>query len=279
MTGFTTSYGVKLPWIIYGTAWKKEQTKDLVIEALKAGFNGIDTACQPKHYNEGMVGDAITSFKEHGLKREDIYIQTKFTPLAGQDTTSIPYDKNALIFDQVLQSFEKSKENLKTNYTDTLIMHSPVFPHSLFMEAWSAMEKIYRRGGARQLGISNCYETKTLERLYKDATVKPAVLQNRFYQESGYDVELRNFCSKSKILYQSFWTLTANGHILNSYLIKDIAKKYDKTKPQIFFRYLNQSGILPLTGTCSVQHMKEDLQVLEFELSKEELTAIDSILF
>ncbi len=141
------------------------------------------------------------------------------------------------------------------------------------------MEKIYRKGGARQLGISNCYDTQTLERLYTDATVKPAILQNRFYQESGYDEELRNFCSKSKILYQSFWTLTANGHVLNSYLIKDIAKKYDKTKPQIFFRYLNQSGILPLTGTCSVQHMKEDLQVLEFELSKEELTAIDSILF
>ncbi len=279
MTGFTTSYGVKLPWIIYGTAWKKEQTKDLVVEALKAGFKGIDTACQPKHYNESMVGEAITSFKEHGLKRDDIYIQTKFTPLAGQDTTSIPYDKNASIFDQVQQSFEKSKENLQTNYIDTLIMHSPVFPHSLFMEAWNAMENIYSKGGARQLGISNCYETKTLKRLYTDATVKPTVLQNRFYQESGYDEELRSFCSKSKILYQSFWTLTANGHILNSYLIKDIAKKYDKTKPQIFFRYLNQSGILPLTGTCSVQHMKEDLQVLEFELSKEELTAIDSILF
>lgn len=274
MTGFETSYGVNLPWLIYGTAWKGEKTRDLVRTAIKLGFRGIDTAGQPKHYNEGLVGEALADFDHHGVTREEIYLQTKFTPIQGQDPDNIPYDKNAPIKEQVFQSFERSKSNLRTDYVDTLILHSPLSPESTMFEAWLSMEDIFNSGGARQLGISNCYDLGTLENLYSKAVVKPSVLQNRFYNETGYDVQLREFCQKKGIIYQSFWTLTANTHILNSTPFIEIAEKYNRTCPQIFFRYLNQTNVVPLTGTSSSTHMEQDLSVLDFELSKDDVETI-----
>lgn len=83
-------------FLIYGTAWKKEETTRHVVDALHYGFRFIDTACQPKHYNEAGVGDGWThAAEELGLKREDIFIQTKFTSIDGQDPNNIPYDKTA----------------------------------------------------------------------------------------------------------------------------------------------------------------------------------------
>jgi diketogulonate reductase-like aldo/keto reductase len=274
----TTSAGVKMPRIIYGTAWKKERTADLVVKAIQAGFRGIDTACQPKHYNEPLVGTALQRLKDHGIEREALFLQTKFTPLAGQDPRQVPYEKNAPIELQIAQSFETSKNNLQTEYIDSLVLHSPMAPHALLMKVWNAMEKIQKTGGARQLGISNCYDTDVIRSLYTDADVKPAVVQNRFYQETGYDANLRLWCSKHEVIYQSFWTLTANPHILASNTIRTIAQKYKKTEAQIFFRYLSHSGIVPLTGTTSEQHMREDLGIFDFELSLEDLKHVSLLL-
>ena len=274
----TTAAGVKMPWLIYGTAWKKERTADLVVKAIQAGFKGIDTACQPKHYDEPLVGAALQRLKDYGVKRETLYVQTKFTALDGQDPRQVPYDKNAPIESQVAQSFEASKKNLQTQYVDSLVLHSPMAPHVLLMKVWDAMEAIQKAGGARQLGISNCYDTEVMRQLYADANVKPAVVQNRFCQETGYDADLRNWCSNHGVIYQSFWTLTANPHILGSNTVRTIAQKYKKTEAQIFFRYLNQSCIVPLTGTCSEQHMREDLSVFDFELSSDELKKVRHLL-
>jgi diketogulonate reductase-like aldo/keto reductase len=275
----TTSAGVKMPWIIYGTAWKKERTADLVVKAIQAGFRGIDTACQPKHYNEPLVGVALHRLKGQGFGRETLFLQTKFTPLSGQDPRQVPYDKNFPIESQVAQSFETSKKNLQTEYIDSLVLHSPIAPHPLLMKAWNAMEKIQKTGGARQLGISNCYDTEVIRVLYADANVKPAVVQNRFYQETGYDADLRHWCSNHGVIYQSFWTLTANLHVLVSNTVRTIAQKFNKTEAQIFFRYLSQSGIVPLTGTCSEQHMREDLSIFDFELSSDDLKNVDHLLY
>ena len=274
----TTSAGIKMPRIIYGTAWKKDRTADLVVEAIQAGFRGIDTACQPKHYNEPLVGTALQRLKEHGIEREALFLQTKFTPLAGQDPRQVPYEKNAPIELQIAQSFETSKNNLQSEYLDSLLLHSPLSPHALLMKAWNAMEKIQKTGGARQIGISNCYDTKVIRSLYADADVKPAVVQNRFYQETGYDADLRHWCSDHGVIYQSFWTLTANPHILASNTVRTIARKYKKTEAQIFFRYLSLSGIVPLTGTISEQHMREDIGIFDFELSFEDINDVSLLL-
>lgn len=274
----TTAAGVKMPWIIYGTAWKKDRTADLVVKAIQAGFKGIDTACQPKHYDEPLVGVALQRLKDYGIKRETLFVQTKFTPLDGHDPRKVPYNKKSPIDSQITQSFEVSTKNLQTEYVDSLVLHSPMSSHTLLMKAWNAMECIQKAGGAHQLGISNCYNTEVMEQLYADANVKPAVVQNRFYQQTGYDADLRNWCSNHGVIYQSFWTLTANPHILDSDIMKNIAKKYKKTEVQIFFRYLHQSGIVPLTGTCSEQHMKEDLNVFDFELSSDNLMKVRCLL-
>jgi diketogulonate reductase-like aldo/keto reductase len=267
-----------MPKIIYGTAWKKERTTELVIEAVKTGFRGIDTACQPKHYAEALVGDALVALQSLGIEREALFIQTKFTPLAGQDPNNIPYDQNASLDEQVLQSFETSKKNLNTDYIDSLVLHSPLFPFSDLLSVWRAMETIYKRGEALQLGISNCYDLSVLKRLYDEAEIKPTIVQNRFYRDSDYDTALREWCKTHAIIYQSFWSLTANPHILGSKEVITLAVKYKKSEAQIFFAYLMSQGITPLSGTTSHTHMLEDLEAMSLSLSAEEIQSISSLL-
>ncbi len=271
----TTTAGVKMPPMIYGTAWKKERTAELVVQAIQSGFRGIDTACQPKHYNEPQVGVALQKLKNQGFERESLFIQTKFTPLSGQDPKQIPYDKQAPVDLQVAQSFAVSKKNCQTDYIDSFVLHSPIAPHEQLMTAWQAMEKIQITGAASQLGISNCYDIEVLKSLYHDAEVKPAIVQNRLYKDTDYDTELRHWCVSQGIIYQSFWSLTANPDILASNTIKALAQKYQLTAAQVFFRYLTQIGIVPLTGTTSLQHMQQDLAIFEFELTAEDLNSCD----
>ncbi len=273
-----TSQNVKIPSLIYGTAWKKERTADLVVQAVLSGFRGIDTACQPKHYEEPLVGEAIKRLHNHGITREELFIQTKFTPLGGQDPQRIPYDPNAALEIQVAHSFEVSKRNLGTQYVDSLVLHSPLFPYKNLKTVWSAMEKIFHSGGTRGLGISNCYDLELLKRLYEEAQIKPSVLQNRFYGESGYDIDLRRWCDEQGIIYQSFWSLTANPHILGSQIFTALVQKYDKTPAQILYRYLTHVGIVPLIGSTSQHHMDQDLAIFEFELQALEIHSITQIL-
>jgi diketogulonate reductase-like aldo/keto reductase len=267
-----------MPRLLYGTAWKKQRTTALVVQAIQAGFRGIDTACQPKHYDEQLVGAALQQVKDQGIARKALYLQTKFTPLSGQDPRQVPYDEHAALELQVAQSFETSQKNLQTDYVDCLILHSPLATHALTMQAWQAMEKIHQAGGARQLGISNCYDGKVLQALYADAEIKPAILQNRFYRETAYDAALRRWCVDQGVVYESFWSLTANPHLLASPALQTLAQKYERTAAQIFFRYLSQSGIVPLTGTSSVQHMQEDLDIFAFALTPDELNAVSGLL-
>lgn len=255
-----------MPRLIYGTAWKKEKTADLVTKAVNYGFRGIDTACQPKHYNEAGVGESIRRLSHEGITRNDLYIQTKFTPVNGQDPLTVPYDRKAPVSDQVAESFEVSKKNLGVSYVDGLILHSPLENIERTMIAWQAMEQIYRREETKRIGISNCYDLDLLKQIYEAALIKPTILQNRFYQETDYDSEIRTWCNEQKITYQSFWTLTANPQILSSGIVQKTAQTYQKTPAQILFKVLVDIGIVPLTGTCSDKHMKEDLEIFTFDL-------------
>ncbi|MBF0194992.1 MAG: aldo/keto reductase, partial [Magnetococcales bacterium] len=266
------------PKIIYGTAWKKELTAGLVTKAIEHGFRGIDTACQPKHYNETGVGEGLVAGFKSGVKREEIYLQTKFTPKNGQDPKRIPYDPSASLSKQVEQSFQQSLINLQVSYIDCLALHSPLNTPDKLMEVWQAMEVIFHDGGIKQLGICNCYDIRVLEYLFKSASIKPAVVQNRFYSKTNYDGTIREFCNKNNIIYQSFWTLTANPHVLASATMQKIAKKMQLTPAQIFFHYLTQLGISPLTGTTSPLHMDQDLAIFDFELTTDDCEVIGGLL-
>ncbi len=268
----------RLPPLIYGTAWKKERTAELVEKAVLYGFRGIDTACQPKHYHEAGVGQALQRLKEREISRESLFIQTKFTPLSGQDLTSVPYDPSSSIAEQVGQSFQTSLKNLRVDYLDALLLHSPLSHHQQTMEAWHAMEKLHQQGVVHQIGLSNCYELKTFELIFDEALVKPSVLQNRFYAQTDYDKKLRRWCNEKNIRYQSFWTLTANPNILQSPLLCNLALGRRVTVEQLFFRFLTQQQIIPLIGTCSDKHMQEDLAIFGFTLTDDEISQINTLL-
>lgn len=259
-----------MPGIIYGTAWKREQTADLVRQAIGLGFRGIDTACQPKHYNEPGVGEGIAAALRENLHRAELYVQTKFTTVLGQDPQRIPYDSKARLADQVRQSCAASLRNLQVDYLDCLVLHSPIGDARQAAEVWQAMESLVDNNVVKQLGISNCYNADYLATLHRTTRIKPAVVQNRFYADTGYDRDIRTFCRQHGLIYQSFWTLSANPHLLASRVVTSLASQYGRTPAQILFRYLSHEGVVPLTGTKSDAHMRDDLAIFDFELTVSE---------
>jgi diketogulonate reductase-like aldo/keto reductase len=263
------------PRIIYGTAWKQADTARLVGLALHSGFRGIDTACQPKHYDEAGVGSGVAASLGQGLTRADLYLQTKFTSLSGQDPDRIPYDPKASLPEQVAQSVAVSLVNLQTDYLDCVLLHSPLPTVAQSQSAWCALEALVDAGQIRQLGFSNCYDQDELKCLYESARIKPAVVQNRFYARTHYDRDIRGYCDQRQIIYQSFWTLSANRALLAHETVTASAAIYGRTPAQILFRYLTQIGVVPLTGTKSDVHMREALRIFDFQLSDEELRALD----
>jgi diketogulonate reductase-like aldo/keto reductase len=275
MNSFITSNAkIRVPRIIYGTAWKKDETQRLVSVAIQNGFRGIDTACQPKHYDEAGVGAGIHVGLREGLTRADLYLQTKFTSLTGQDPSRIPYDPKAPLPQQVAQSIAVSLQNLQTSYLDCVLLHSPMPMLSQNQVVWRALESVVDTGVVRQLGISNCYRLDDLRGLNEAVRIKPAVVQNRFYADTNYDRDVRAYCDQHQIIYQSFWTLSANPQLLAHTTMTDLARVHNRSAAQILFRYLTQIGVVPLTGTKSEAHMREALGIFDFELNKVEQDAI-----
>jgi diketogulonate reductase-like aldo/keto reductase len=266
------------PSFVYGTAWKKNATADLVMAAVKAGFTAIDTANQPKHYDEPLVGTALKSLTGEGVARNSLFLQTKFTPLNGQDHR-VPYDPEVSITEQVRQSFESSLRHLNTDYLDSYLLHGPYTYPGLGDEDWEVWEEIgrlYSSGRARMVGISNVNAMQLLD-LIGQAKIKPMAVQNRCYASRGWDRQVREICRTHNIIYQGFSLLTANPYVLSHPGVVSIARRVGAHTTQVVFRFAMQIGMVPLTGTTSVQHMQEDLRAQEFELTPAELELIEAI--
>lgn len=269
---------VPIPSFMYGTAWKKEATTQLVQLAVAAGFRAIDTANQLIHYREALVGEALQALAKKGIVRDNLFLQTKFTSVGGQDHRT-PYDASADLTTQVRQSFESSLNHLCTEYVDSYVVHGPYSRRGLGeadWEVWAAMEGLYRSGKTKMIGISNITAGQ-LTQLCEQATVKPMVVQNRCFAALGWDKEVREICQAHGIIYQGFSLLTANREVLTDPEIHSIAKRLGAGPAQIVFRFAMQIGMLPLTGTTSQQHMKEDLEAEQLALSSEEIYRIETI--
>ena len=253
------------PFLLYGTAWKKDDTAKYVQQAITAGFRFIDTACQPKHYNENGVGDGWTAAaRALGLERADIFLQTKYTPMSGQDPHRVPYDASLPLEDQVQHSLQVSLDNLQTEYLDSLVLHSPLPTFEETMRVWRQFETFMDQGTVRRLGISNCYELDYFTRLYDAARIKPSVLQNRFYADSNFDTDLRKFCQAKQIWYQSFWTLTASRRALGRPSVQAWAESKNLTPQTLMYAFLMSLGYpKPLSGTTSEEHMAQDVKVMK----------------
>lgn len=274
-----TAYNhVSIPSFMYGTAWKKEATAHLVQLAVAAGFTAIDTANQLIHYQEALVGAALRGLDQKGIKRDALFLQTKFTSADGQGGRT-PYDPSADLTTQVKQSFDSSLSHLGTDYVDSYVLHAPFQRRGLGAadwEVWSAMEEIYRAGKTKMIGVSNITAAQ-LAQLCVQANAKPMVVQNRCYAALAWDKDVRDICQAQGIVYQGFSLLTANREVLSDPEIGTIARRLGAVPAQIIFRFAMQIGMLPLTGTTSQKHMDEDLQVEQFTLSAEEIERIETI--
>ena len=273
--------GLMIPSFLYGTAWKEDQTEALTLLAIEAGFAGIDTANQRRHYYEDGVGKALQkALSENNKQRSDFYLQTKFTYAAGQDHR-LPYDPKADYTTQVRQSFESSLDHLNTTYVDSYILHGPAASQGLNdadWAVWHAMENLQKSGSVKLLGVSNI-SFDQLELLVKKSEVKPAFVQNRCFARTQWDKRIRALCRANDIIYQGFSLLTANSTELNRPELLAISKRLGCSVAQVVFRFALQVGMIPLTGTSSKSHMKEDLAIYNIELTGSEIDSIENIGF
>jgi diketogulonate reductase-like aldo/keto reductase len=268
-----------IPDFLYGTAWKEDQTQALAELALAMGFRGVDTANQRRHYVEAAVGQALAAAYRTGVvTREQIFLQTKFTYRQGQDHR-LPYDPSAELSRQVEQSMASSLEHLGTDRLDSYVLHGPASGHDWTdddAEVWAAMLKERDAGRTRLVGVSNV-SRRHLEQMLDTGTEPPAFVQNRCFARLGWDRAVRSLCRDRKIIYQAFSLLTANPEVLRHPRLSGIAARVGATPAQIVFRFAQSVGMLPLTGTSSAEHMKQDLASRVIPLTAEEAQAIESL--
>lgn len=235
---------------------------------------GIDYVRAEHLVGQGIRDALSSSNTTPPLSRQDLWIQTKYTPISGQDPKNLPYDPGSSIADQVHTSVASSLQNLgcppsssshsggdnkEDAYLDCVLLHSPLPSLPQTMEAWTALST-YVPNRIRTLGISNV-SLPVLAALYDAADIKPQVVQNRFHAATAYDVALRDFCLARGIRYQSFWTLTGNPALLRSGVVVGLARASGVLGEVVLYALVQALGVTVLNGTTT--HMRSDLQGLE----------------
>lgn len=267
------------PPFLYGTAWKEDRTARLTEQALRAGFRGIDTANQRRHYIEAGVGEGLSAAYRAGLaKRPDLFLQTKYTYRLGQDHR-LPFDPGASLATQAVQSLASSLEHLGTDYVDSFVLHGPASGYGWSEadgEVWEAMRRERDAGRTRWLGVSNV-ALGHLQQVEAGGAELPSYVQNRCFARLGWDREVRAFCRDRNIVYQGFSLLTANAEVLQHPSFVDLAQQLNATAAQVVFAFARAVGILPLTGTSNAEHMRQDLGSLQLSLPVEVVRAIESM--
>jgi diketogulonate reductase-like aldo/keto reductase len=268
-----------IPDFLYGTAWKQDRTATLTELALHAGFRAVDTANQRRHYNEAGVGEGLrTAYRAGIATRADLFLQTKFTYPRGQDHR-VPYNPAASVTVQVAQSLASSLEHLATDHVDSFMLHGPSSSYDWTdtdAEVWDAMRKERDAGRTRLLGVSNV-SLSHLQQMEAAHAELPVFVQNRCFARLGWDREVRLFCHQRKIIYQGFSLLTANPEVLQHPPLIALAAQLNATPAQVVFSFARAVGVLPLAGTSSPEHMKQDLASLKLTLPPDVWRAIESM--
>ena len=259
---FTFHNEVKIPDIGFGT-WQipNEEAYAAVTTALENGYTHIDTALAYK--NEENVGKAI---KDFNISREDVFI-----------TSKLPAQTKG--YDVTLEAFEETISNLGVDYLDLYLIHAP-WPWDEIgkdctegnIESWKAMEKLYKDGKIRAIGVSNFSESD-IQALLDACEVVPMANQIPFY--IGRDqASLLQFCNQHDIVVEAYSPL-ATGQILNSPEIKEMASKYGVTPAQLCIRYCLEHGTLPLPKSTNEARIIENSQ-LDFSISPEDVQKLDA---
>ena len=249
----TLNNGLKMPMAGIGTfLLSPDEAEASVLAALEDGYRLIDTA--NAYVNEKAVGRAM---KKSGLKREEIFLETKLWP-------SFYEDDNAV---------DKTLERLGTEYIDLLLIHQPA---GNYVAGYRQMEKAYKQGKLKAIGLSN-FNQGQIEEILGLCQVKPAVLQTEvhpYFQEQ----ELKKFLSKEGMVIQAWYPL---GHgdkaLLEEPLFTELAKKYGKTNAQIILRWHIQDGNIVIPGSKNPAHIKDNFDLFNFSLTEEEMAKIAAL--
>ncbi|MCD7780302.1 MAG: aldo/keto reductase [Candidatus Gastranaerophilales bacterium] len=251
----TLNNGVVMPMIGYGTYQTPARiTEKCVLEAINSGYRSIDTAqC---YGNEKEVGIAC---RKSGITREELFITTKLWGCSGYQDT--------------LHSIENSLKNLDLDYIDLLLIHEPAGD---VYEIYRAMETFYKNGKLRAIGVSNFLEERYLD-LVNHCKIIPAINQvetHVFRQQK----KLRDLECQIGTKHES-WSPLACGqnNIWNNPKLLQIAKNHNKSVSQIALRFLLQQEIIVIPKSTNLEHMKENISVLDFDLEVEEMQAIKEL--
>ncbi|WP_316274099.1 glyoxal/methylglyoxal reductase [Bacillus halotolerans] len=248
--------GVEMPWFGLGV-FKVEngsEATESVKAAIKNGYRSIDTAAVYK--NEEGVGIGI---KESGVSREELFITSKvWNEDQGYDTT--------------LAAFEKSLERLQLDYLDLYLIHWP--GKDKYKDTWRALEKLYKDGKIRAIGVSN-FQVHHLEELLKDAEIKPMVNQVEFHPRLTQK-ELRDYCKKQGIQLEA-WSPLMQGQLLDNEVLTQIAEKYNKSVAQVILRWDLQHEVVTIPKSIKEHRIIENADIFDFELSQEDMDKIDAL--
>lgn len=247
--------GIKMPSIGFGTykSGNDEDTARIVKYALEIGYRQIDTASF--YGNEVGVGKGI---KESGIKREEIFLVTK---LWNDDHG----------YENTIKAFNKSLEKLQVSYIDLYLIH---WPNKLNAETWRAFEYLYKTGKVKSIGVCN-FKIGHLEELKATAEIMPMVNQVEIHPLSSKDTML-DYCNKNNIQLVA-WSPIMRGKIFSNELIIALAEKYKKTIAEVILRWHIQRGVIPIPKSSNEERIKENIDVFDFEISKEDMDIIDSL--
>ncbi len=250
--------GYKMPIIGLGTfTLDNETAENSVYHALKSGYRLIDTA---KYYkNEEGVGNGVRRAIAEGIvTRADVFITTKILPSGFGD-----YDA----------AINACNEQLGLDYIDLMLIHQQGSDEK---KLYRAIGKAISDGKVRSLGISNYYTREAFDRITADAEILPAVVQNEnhpYYQNT----ELQEYVSQYGTIVESYYPLGGRGHtqdLFHDETIAELAQSHDKTSPQILLRWHIQAGYIAIPGSSNPEHIAENYDIFDFELSEEEMQKI-----
>lgn len=255
--------GVEIPAIAFGTYKAAEgKSADVIRTAIEAGYRYFDTASF--YGTETYLGQAV---RESGISRDEIFIASKLW-------------KTEMGYDNVRDAFERTLENLNTDYLDLYLIHWPL-PEpgykdwkQLDKETWRAMEELYHAGKVRAIGLSN-FLPHHIENILEDCAVRPAVDQIEYHP--GYSQEaVVNYCRERGILVQA-WSPIGRSRVLDEPLVKELAAKYDVSPAQICLKFAVQRNIIPLPKSSSEDRMRENLDLYSFELEQDDIWRLSTM--
>lgn len=249
--------GIEKPLISFGVYQiPKEDTKRCVLDAIKSGYRGIDTA--QSYFNESEVGDAIV---ECGVPREELFI-----------TTKVWIDHYG--YEECKASVEESLRKLKTDYLDLCLLHQPF---SDYYGAYRALEELYAEGKIKAIGVSNFYPDRLTDICMFDRKVIPAVNQVEVNPYNAQWFAQENM-EKHGVKMEA-WAPFGEGrnNLFTNETLVSIGKKYNKSSAQVVLRWLIQRGVIVACKSTHIERMQENINVFDFELTEEDMNSIKTL--